>query len=648
MKNILRFLPVALLLFGFNANAQVIFADEITVPAGYAPTEAVMPPSPLSTQVLFVGGVDLVQTTETYGNAAGVAIAKEWHDFIGFTPDTDAGSQDLGWVSVNHEMIYHDDRIGDGGGMTTFKVRRKSDGSLEIVDQTLADGRQGRFFNVDFANTVGETGMNCGGISSVVDGRIWTAEEWFRSSNESINNGVFRDPTSTSWFPKAPGSAPNQGVRDTADFTISSDIPGWDGKTIKKYENFNWMVEIDPREAKAIRKQYNWGRQPFEGGAIDFSNQYVYLGPDATPGFLGKFVADTPGDFTKGTVYVYKHDKPGYNWVPLWEDDAAMNIAQYATEKGATMYNRIEWVTIDPNPADQSIYWTETGRDNPGSRWADENAAGAVHDPYHVKRAQDQGVSSPNDPEYHDYYGRIWKYDPVRDTCTVVLEGGPYFENSPEEADYPEKHLSNPDGLTIATIGGKSFLIIMEDLNGTSFGRTPAGVSNRMCEMFMLDLSIENPTVDDLIRLAIMPAGSEVTGAIQTSDGKSILVNAQHPNSTNPFPYNHSLTIAINGFDQLDVNTLTDPSQSSFSQEAADEILVGKGKTNTDEAFSVYPNPTTRTVYLNATTDVAIYDANGQRILVKRNTNQVDVSGLGTGIYFIQNAKGETLKLSIQ
>lgn len=648
MKNILRFLPVALLLFGFNANAQVIFADEITVPAGYAPTEAVMPPSPLSTQVLFVGGVDLVQTTETYGNAAGVAIAKEWHDFIGVTPDTDAGSQDLGWVSVNHEMIYHDDRIGDGGGMTTFKVRRKSDGSLEIVDQTLADGRQGRFFNVDFANTVGETGMNCGGISSVVDGRIWTAEEWFRTSNESINNGNFRSPTSTSWFPKAPGSRPNQGVRDTTDFTISSDIPGWDGKTIKKYENFNWMVEIDPREAKAIRKQYNWGRQPFEGGAIDFSNQYVYLGPDATPGFLGKFVADTPGDFTKGTVYVYKHDKPGYNWVPLWEDDAAMNIAQYATEKGATMYNRIEWVTIDPNPADQSIYWTETGRDNPGSRWADENAAGAVHDPYHVQRAQDQGVSSPNDPEYHDYYGRIWKYDPVRDTCTVVLEGGPYFENSPEEADYPEKHLSNPDGLTIATIGGKSFLIIMEDLNGTSFGRTPAGVSNRMCEMFMLDLSIDNPTVDDLIRLAIMPAGSEVTGAIQTSDGKSILVNAQHPNSTNPFPYNHSLTIAINGFDQLDVNTLTDPSQSSFSQEAADEILVGKGKTNTDEAFSVYPNPTTRTVYLNATTDVAIYDANGQRILVKRNTNQVDVSGLGTGIYFIQNAKGETLKLSIQ
>ena len=90
-------------------------------------------------------------------------------------------------------------------------------------------------------------------------------------------------------------------------------------------------------------------------------------------------------------------------------------------------------------------------------------------------------------------------------------------------------------------------------------------------------------------------------------------------------------------------------SQSSFSQETPDdEILIGKGKVTTNEVFSVYPNPTTRTVYLNSSTDVAIYDTNGKRILVKRNTNQVDVSRLNPGIYFIQNAKGETLKLSIK
>ncbi len=640
MNKTLTILLGLMLCFG-SASAQLMFDETIEVPTGYTPTEVVMPPSPLDVQVLFVGGVDIVQAPATYGNPAGPAIAKEWHDFIGFTPDNTG--QSLGWVSVNHEMIYQDDRLGDGGGMTVFRVAREQDGTLKVIDQTLDDGRQGKFFGVDFANTVGETGMNCGGITSTADGRIWTAEEWFRSDNASINNGRFRTPTSGSWFPKAPGSSPNQGVRDTADYTISSDIDGWDGVTLKKYENFNWMVEIDPRQAVALRKQYNWARQPFEGGAIEPSNKIVYLGPDATPGFLGMFVAQTPGDFTKGTLFVYKHDKPGYNWVPIWEDGYEMNHANLAIEKGATMFNRIEWIALDP--LNSAVYFTETGRDFPGTRWEGANAAGAVHDPYHIQRAQSLGLSSPNDPDYPDFYGRIWKYDPVADTAYVYLEGGPFFENSPTEADYPDVHLSNPDGLNVIRIQDRSFLVICEDLNGTSFGRTPAGVSNRTCELFLLDLSLDNPTLDDLIRLAVVPAGSEVTGAQPTSDGKTLLVNVQHPNSTNPFPWNHSLTLAINGFDQLEYD--------NFNSSNPFENMIQEGEieaetSRTSEAFEVFPNPSTRTVFLNQTTDVAVYDSNGKRILVKRNTNQVDVSYLDPGFYFIQNAEGEILKLSVQ
>jgi len=612
----------------FGLNAQTLFDETIEVPDGYVPTEIVMPPSPLSLQVLFVGGTDLVETTPTYGNPAGQALAKEWHDFIGFTPDND--SDDLGWVSVNHERINTDDLIGDGGGMTVFKVRRADDGSLEIVDQTLNDGRSGQFFNVDFVNTVGETGMNCGGITSIVDGRIWTAEEWFRNAN---NIGP---------------------IRDQAPFTISgSGQAGWDGRTIDKYENFNYMVEIDPRQARAIRKQYNWGRQPFEGGAVAPDNRIVYLGPDATPGFFGMFVANTPGDFTKGTLFAYKHDAPGWNWVPIWEfnydpdgpfgPQEAVNYfldhTDGAVAKGATMFNRIEWVAIDP--ADNFIYFTETGRDNPGSRWADENAEGAVHDPYHIQRAQDLGLSSPNDADYPDYYGRIWKYDPRTAECTVYLEGGPFFADSPAENVYPEKHLSNPDGLNVMQINGKSYLIINEDLNGTSFGRTPAGVSNRTCELFMLDLSIQNPSVNDLIRLTVVPAGAEVTGSQPTSDGKSLLVNSQHPSTDNPFPFNHSLTFALNGFDKLNDKNMA--GVNPFK-----DVIQGENAAEAGEAFSIFPNPTTRTVYTNQITDVAIYDANGKRVMVKRNTTEVDVTYLPAGIYFVQNAEGEILKLQIQ
>lgn len=621
-------LSIMVLLF---ANAQeTIFLEEIDMPDGYVPERVLMPPSPLSLQVLFVGGVDLVQATPTYGYEAGIAYAKEWHDFIGFTPDETGES--LGWVSVNHEMIYQDNRIGDGGGMTVFRVTRDPfTGLLNVVDQELEDGRKGKFFNVDFVNTVGETGMNCGGISSVVDGRIWTAEEWFASSNASIYNGSFSAPESSGSFPKSPGGEENQGVRDTSNYIISSDIEGFDGLEVRKFENFNWMVEIDPRQAKAIRKQYNWGRQPFEGGVISMDNATVYLGPDDTPGFWTKFVADTPGDFTRGKLFVYKADSDE-RWIEIDNSDPArmLNFKEQAVAAGATMYNRIEWVAIDP--ATGLIYWTETGRDAPGGSWAGEEAEGATHDPYHIQRAIDKGWGSPGSADYRDYYGRIWVYDPAANYNSVLLEGGPDWdeETSPAEADYFRKHLSNPDGLNVMTIDGQSFLVILEDLNGRSYGRVPAGVSNNTCEAFLLDLSVENPTVDDLIRLTAVPRGAEITGAVQTPDGRSLLVNSQHPSSSNPFPFNHSLTFAIHGFDQI---ALTDLAEPRF------EEAIG---------LEVYPNPTTRMVYLSQAEDLAIYNAQGQRLKVFRNVTQVDVSMLPAGTYFLQTAGGEIKKLVVQ
>lgn len=628
------YLLLGVLTLSLSGLSAQIFSNELDIPAGYTPTQVLMPPSPLDLQVLFIGGVDLVQTTPTYGNPAGVAIAKEWHDFIGFTPDNTGES--MGWVSVNHESIYNDDRIGDGGGMTVFRVERDPiTGLLNIVDQELEDGREGKFFNVDFVNTVGETGMNCGGISSVVDGRIWTAEEWFRSSNSSINNGVFSNNNGNRFGPYGIGSRANQGVRDTADWTISApDFPAFDGLTVPKYENFNWMVEIDPRQAVALRKQYNWGRQGFEGGAVSPDNRYVYLGVDATPGFWMRFVADTPGDFTNGTLEVYKHDAD-QKWIAIGDNDPEKlrNIKAEAVAVGATMYNRNEWVTVDPNTGD--IYWTETGRDTPGENWADEAAAGAVYAPHHIARAAAQGVASPGvENEYKDYYGRVLKYDAQTEEVSVAIEGGPFFEVSPMEADYPNKHLSNPDGLNFMEIDGHPFLIICEDLNGDNHGRMPfenddanGGLGNRLCELFLLDLTIDSADVDDLVRITATPIGAEITGAIVTPDGKSLLVNSQHPFGVNPFPFNHSLTFAIHGFDELTVTDLQEP---------------GIEETG---SFNIYPNPTLQAVFFNAAQDVALYNQAGQRLQVYRNVNQIDVSQLAAGIYYLQNAEGETVEL---
>lgn len=631
-KFILIIISMGILAVSFGQNPMFDENIEIT---DYESQEVLMPPSPLDLQVLFVGGHDIVECTPTYGNPAGRAIAKEWHDFIGWTPD-DSGNS-LGWVTVNHEMIYEDDRIGDGGGMTAFRVDRDGNGGIQVLDQTLNDGREGQFFNVDFVNTVGETGMNCAGISAP-DGRIWTAEEWFRRSTNSIWNGNFRGADRPdSWNPHSPAPmAGGYGVRDTSEFTINApEFPLVDGMTIPKYENFNYMVEIDPKEAVAIRKQYNWGRAGWEGGAITEDMSTVYLGVDAAPAPWVKFEADTPGDFTSGTMYVYKHDNPaGEQWIEVPDNEGIVfgGLPDYAWEVGATMFIRNEWVAIDHETG--IVYWTETGRDSGSSgpgrifNFFTENT-NAVIPPYHEALAVERGYTSATDTLYQDYYGRVLYYDPSTSEVGVMIEGGPYFDESPAIADYPEKHLSNPDGLKIMEIDGEKFLMICEDLNGTSNGRTPEGISNRLCELYLLNVKNRGASVDDLVRITAVAAGAEVTGAIQINDN-TILLNSQHPNANNPFPFNHSLTVAINGFANVTVDQLENPDLENV------------------ENFTIYPNPTTREIFLSEETDFAIYNSQGQRMKIFRNKTQADVSDLTPGTYYIKTAENGTFKFIVQ
>ena len=1276
-------LLTALSLAYLQVEAQIKFDPSID-PVFESDT-IVVPKSPLKTQILFRGGYDMVESNATYGNPAGKYTSKSWNDFIGFTKDEN--SSDLGWISVNHEQVVANDNLGDGGGMTVFKVKRDpSNDTLIIVEQQLQDGRKGQFFNVDFANTTGETGMNCGGIQSSVDGRIWTAEEWFRYGNSDLAD---RD---TSDFIIGTGTV--NGYKSPAGF------PGFNGQTVKKFENYNYMTDIDPKNAVAIRKQYNWGRQPFEGGAILSDNKTVILGADNTPGYLTKFVADVAGDFTQGKLYVYRHndskvklnhfssatsafaeisaydevnkrlystnskdigvnvydfvngnviynnfidlstyggvpnsvavnngilavalpnvvktnngvvvlidknlsilktltvgalpdmltyspdgknlvvanegepndeytidpegsvsiidmsngaanatarnvgftgvsidpevrifgkittkaldlffseyaegtsnnkyleiyngtaqsidltnyafpnvsnapttpgeyefwntfpsgasipagktyiiahgmadssilakadytmnflsngddgfalvkggtwidadmdnmidagemtnftvldmigdfmgdpgdgwdvagtalatkdhtlvrkssfygnsnwtqsagtdvnnsewivkanedwtnlgahtittgvkastpaqdlepeyvaistdskkayvscqennaiaivdltsgvitsvkslgfknhgllensldasdrdggkgisvaynnvlgmyqpdaiavaniggvdyivsanegdsrDYPGFSeearvkdlvldptafpdWVNLRKDqnlgrlkttttlgdtdgdgdydkiyaygarsfaiwdttgtlvydskneiekilatqasynypadrdddkgaepesvaiaklenktfafiglerakgvmvfdisnpkapvfvqyynkdeidqspeglvfipasksgdgqsylistneasgnyegsvssyqvsgldnkkwieinskdlEKMVDFQEIATGLGATMYNRLEWVTYDKVTG--KVYMTETGRDNPGSAFAEGANGGGQFAPHHLYRAAQQATTVTGS-DYWDYYGRILVYDPATQEVTVHLEAGPYFSNSPSLNNYPEKHLSNPDGLNILSVNGKRYLTICEDLNGRSYGRVPAGVTSSVCELYLLDLDIKGPEISDLIRVSVAPKGAEITGACATPDGKTLLVNAQHPSTTNPFPYNYSLTYAITGWDTDVTASLNTPVKQDWS---------------------MYPNPVSRVLNLSTEMDVAFYNMQGQRLMVYRNVKTIDVSDLTPGTYIIKTNKGETKKLIIE
>lgn len=617
MKKIILLASVCSLAYT-NADAQIPFP--VNIHPDWGSKTVAMPKSPLKQQVIFVGGVDDVQTTATYGNPAGTAKAKEWHDFIGFVKDTTEGA--LGWVVVNHEEISKNDNIGDGGGMTSFKIKRGKDDVIEVMDQTLPDGRKGKFFNVDFVNTVGETGMNCGGISAKHIGRVWTAEEWFRSSNASLGQ-----------------------TRDTADFTISStDFAFANGKKIKKYQNYNWMVEVDPKKGEAVRKQYNWGRAGWEAGVVMPDEKTVYLFEDGTPGILARFVATTAGDFTKGQLSVYKHDGATSKWINIPQNlDSLMDLNGVAVRRGATMFNRLEWGT----EVNGKVYITETGRSNVGTRFSSGDAAFGVISPtlvegYKRRYMEENGVAFPGSDaaaadsvrnnKFADYYGRVLVFDPSSETITTYIHGGPFNGSSTSDKlpVYPDVHLSNPDGLSSMTVGNKTYLMIQEDMNQRTWNSMPDGFSWERCEMYIVDASIAKPDYTDLQRITASAFDAEITGAIQI-DERTILVNSQHPQSSfNTPPYDHSLTYAITGFNGNDTAT----SVTGVKVQA--------------ETFTVYPNPTSRELHINRPMDAAIYDINGKRLRVYRQVTSINVADLAAGTYFIQNEEGETLKFIVQ
>lgn len=607
-----------LMLTGGTVMAQQIFP---ALDTNFNAKTIIVPPSPLQSKLVFVGGKDTV-----IGINGQKQLAKQWHDFIGYTPINLQAPNDSAYITINHEMRVKDDILGDGGGMTVFKVKKTPTGDY-IVD--------GSYRNVDFS-AVGNTLANCGGISTR-NGRIWTAEEWVQTSNKDINIGLVPfegKDTTLGAYGKGAGFAtiPGMGITDTNDWTIPAGA-NYAGRSIKKFQNFNWLVEIDPAQAKATRKMYNWGRFEHEGGVIMSDDKTVYLTDDTQPAVFFKFVANQPGNFNEGQLFAYKQSVDGNSgtWLPLENSlDSMLSIRAVALRKGATMFTRHEWITA----LNGKVYITETGRDNSGTSFKDGLKIGGTLAKHLWDRDVYTGPFSDStmktkDTVIIDYYGRVLEFDPATNKMSVFLEGG-------KAANYATNkvHLSNPDGIVSWNLNGKNYLVIQEDLNGRSKGRVGNpdidGSGNNICEMYVLDMSKPNPTLDDLRRLLITPSGAEVTGAIPTPDGKAMFINSQHPSSGNTGNFGNSCTMLLTGLDKYVTSVFEDP---SFEQ---------------NQGFQVFPNPATRTLYFNEQSDVSIYTIGGQRVKVAWNTDKVDISELLPGTYFVQNIRGDVQKIIIQ
>lgn len=442
-------------------------------------------PEGLNVQILFREGLDEVVRED------GVkAPAKGSFDMLTYLPSEE--NPNKGWLYVSHESRYGDEVLGDGGGATMFEIEKDSAGNWN----KLSD-----FKHVDFT-VVGNTQRNCGGQLGP-NGMIYTCEESQPMSNSALTY-------------KGKGHKNPQKIGD-----------------LEYWQNFGYVVEVDPKTFKATQKMIAWGRYYHEDVEFMDDNQTVYLTDDHQPGVFFKFVADEPGKYDVGQLYAYRRSDDGETgkWITLPRDTASLlKIRDVAIDSGATLFMRHEWFERVGN----KIYITETGHDE--EDWAK-----------YIEKGANVGLGFLPYMEgtiARDVHGRILVFDTETNKMSTYLEGGFSSDSS--------KVFSNPDNITKVSFGGKDYLMICEDLNGTDKGRLPEYVhkgGKYYTELYLLDLSIENPTVDDLFRFAIGPNRAELTGVMMSPDKSTVFFNVMHPTYKNGAPYDRSVTVAVSGWE---------------------------------------------------------------------------------------------------
>ena len=206
---------------------------------------------------------------------------------------------------------------------------------------------------------------------------------------------------------------------------------------------------------------------------------------------------------------------------------AFIDSRNYAIAQGATAeWRKLEWVAVDANNSKIYFAITDVGAgmaDTEGDIQMAENPCGAV-------------FAGDLDADFN------------LSSVTPVLMGGALDATD----SCPDDAIANPDNLYV---DGQGNLWIGED----------SGEPNEALWMW-------NGT--DLKRFATVPAGAEVTGLHIAADG-TLFMNVQHPDDTNPEPYNMGTVGVFKGYVAGDdFEGLPVPAEG----EVADQVMVAAGE----------------------------------------------------------------------
>lgn len=296
----------------FNAASVGVVRDYLFT-ADKAPFEALsLPASDAEKQVVrtAVGSYQVIgQNGDTFAGAPdgglGAIVADDDGAIIKVSNDPDFNAfvstgDNEGYLFTNWE-----DRPG---GMSRIKLGKDGDGAWSVLDNDV--------MMLDFGSVMG-TWVNCFGSLSPWNTPL-TSEELYFDDTADWNN---------------PGYSYISDVEALEDYL---------GVYPNPY-NYGFIVEItDPTGTPMPVKHFAMGRFSHENSVVMPDNKTVYLSDDGTGTVFFKFVADTAGDLSAGTLYAAEATQDAttdptvtgfdLNWIELAqgnETDIATWIADY-------------------------------------------------------------------------------------------------------------------------------------------------------------------------------------------------------------------------------------------------------------------------------------------------------------------------------
>jgi len=236
------------------------------------------------------------------------------------------------------QNIYNFSSIPDEAQDENFKIP-----STHNFQYIVSEGEFGTLGNYDFTAFVPNEGssnnghlslnheLSSGGITVFDIAQSPSLKEWTVANAKAVEYGLLNRP-------------------------CSGAVTSWGSVLAGEESAFGEVIEVDPISGEAIYR-YQLGRLAHENVVENISNNRTfYTGEDTNNGVVLKFVADTPGDVSSGSLYALSVDiEAGTgNWVSI---PNAPDTDTHAEAVGleATTFNGVEDIEI--SPIDGKVYF---------------------------------------------------------------------------------------------------------------------------------------------------------------------------------------------------------------------------------------------------------------------------------------------------